>query len=62
MSKVHYVTCPSCSKRYYLDRLLHDLAVANPRQNLKCPFCKKVFEAQASIGKASPAGPAVATK
>ena len=43
MAKVHYVECSLCRKEYYLDRILYDVLLSNPRQNLKCPFCKKEF-------------------
>jgi uncharacterized Zn-finger protein len=51
MSKVHYVTCPSCAKRYYLDRLLHEIVISDPKQKLKCPFCKTVFATETPLGK-----------
>ena len=43
MAAVHYITCPKCLKRYYLDRLLYNIAKKNPEQKLKCPFCKTEF-------------------
>jgi transposase-like protein len=43
MAKVHYVECALCGKEYYLDRILSEVVEANPKQKLKCPFCKKEF-------------------
>ncbi len=43
MSSVYYVTCPACSKRYYLDRMLHAIVIRDPEQQVKCPFCKTEF-------------------
>ena len=43
MQKVYYVECPSCRKEYYLHRTLYEIAVVNPGQKLKCPFCKTDF-------------------
>jgi hypothetical protein len=44
MAKVSYVTCPSCHKDYYIDRILSDVLETNPNQILKCPFCKNEFK------------------
>jgi len=44
MAKVFYVTCPNCQKRYYLDRLLHEIVVSDPNQHLRCPYCKTEFK------------------
>ncbi len=43
MARVHYVECASCEKEYYVDRILEDAIAENPKQKLKCPFCKKEF-------------------
>jgi hypothetical protein len=43
MAKVHYVECSLCGKEYYLDLILSEVVEANPKQKLKCPFCKKEF-------------------
>ncbi len=44
MAKVHYIECAVCGKEYYLDRILAEVVEANPKQKLKCPFCKKEFQ------------------
>ena len=44
MAKVFYVTCPKCQKRYYLDRLLHEIVMRDPNQHLRCPYCKTEFK------------------
>lgn len=41
MPKVYYVECPDCHKEYYIHKSLYEVAVSNPGQKLKCPFCKK---------------------
>ena len=43
MAKVSYVTCTSCHREYYIDRILSDVLETNPDQPLKCPFCKQEF-------------------
>jgi len=43
MARVHYVECSLCGKEYYVDRILEEVLESNPKQKLKCPFCKKVF-------------------
>jgi len=43
MAKVHYVTCPFCRKEYYIDQILHEAILANPKQKLLCPYCRKEF-------------------
>lgn len=43
MARVHYVQCPSCQKEYYLDQILHEVVLVNPKQKLICPFCKREF-------------------
>src|SRR5262245_59521466 len=59
MAKVNYVECPSCHKDYYIDRILSEVLETNPKQNLKCPFCKQEFH----LGKNGPkAGAASRTK
>jgi len=50
MAKVSYVTCPSCHKDYYIDRILSDVLETNPNQILKCPFCKNEFKLGAKSG------------
>ena len=44
MAKVHYVTCPFCRKEYYIDQILYEAILANPRQKMLCPFCRKEFQ------------------
>ena len=65
MAKVSYVTCPSCHKDYYVDRILSDVLETNPNQMLKCPFCKQEFKLgekiEAATGNASKSGAASAT-
>ncbi len=46
MARVYYVTCPVCEKEYYLDQTLYKTSLSNPKQKLKCPFCKEVFLAE----------------
>lgn len=43
MAKVHYVTCPFCWKEYYIDQILFDAILENPKQKLLCPYCRKEF-------------------
>jgi len=43
MAKVHYVECSVCRREYYLDRILSDALIVNPRLKLRCPFCRKEF-------------------
>ncbi len=43
MARVNYVTCPSCGKDYYIERMLSKAMAANPRLQLRCPFCKQEF-------------------
>ena len=43
MARVNYVTCPSCGKDYYIERMLSKAMAANPRLQLCCPFCKQEF-------------------
>ena len=43
MAKVHYIECALCGKEYYLDRILAEVVEVNPKQKLKCPFCRKEF-------------------
>ena len=43
MPKVQYVQCPYCQKEYYLDQMLYDAILLNPKQKLICPFCKREF-------------------
>ena len=43
MAKVNYVACPSCHKEYYIDRIMSDALETNPKQILKCPYCKQEF-------------------
>lgn len=49
MATVHYVTCPSCQKEYYLDRNLSEAIAAKPMQKLKCPFCKLEFHLETKV-------------
>jgi len=43
MAKVNYVECPSCHREYYIDRILSAALETNPKQLLKCPYCKQEF-------------------
>lgn len=43
MAKVNYVTCPSCQKDYYIEKMLSKALAAKPGLMLKCPFCKLDF-------------------
>ena len=43
MARVNYVTCPSCGGDYYIERMLAKAMAANPRLQLRCPFCKTEF-------------------
>ncbi len=43
MAKVYYVKCPACQKEYYLEEMLYQTTLSNPKQKLTCPFCKKDF-------------------
>jgi len=54
MAKVHYVVCTSCRKEYYIDQILHEAILSNPKQKLKCPFCKKEFNWSLSQASATP--------
>lgn len=51
MSKVYYVTCPKCLKKYYMDELLYKIVIKNPKQNLKCPYCKSEFKSGGTFEK-----------
>ena len=44
MAKVNYVSCTSCHKEYYVDRILSDALIENPDLKLKCPFCRTEFQ------------------
>ena len=43
MATVHYVECTQCHKEYYLDQVLYEAATSDPKQKLRCPFCRKEF-------------------
>lgn len=43
MARVNYVTCPSCGRDYYIERMLSKAMANNPRLQLRCPFCKQEF-------------------
>jgi redox-regulated HSP33 family molecular chaperone len=43
MATVYYVDCKFCGKQYYIDANLYNIVKSNPKQLLKCPFCKKEF-------------------
>jgi len=44
MAKMFYITCPKCSQQYYLEDLLYNKLLLDPKSyQLKCPFCKKDF-------------------
>lgn len=43
MARVYYVQCKLCKKEYYVDQILYDAVISNPKQKLRCPFCKKDF-------------------
>ena len=58
MAKVNYVACPSCQREYYIDRILSDALEANPKQILKCPYCKTEFNLETKKSAESKAGAA----
>ena len=43
MARVNTVTCSSCGKDYYIEKMLSKAMAANPRLKLRCPFCKQEF-------------------
>lgn len=43
MARVNTVTCPSCGKDYYIEKMLSKAIAADPRLKLRCPFCKQEF-------------------
>ena len=51
MAKVFYVNCTNCSKRYYLDELLYQKILDDPKQKAKCPFCRKEFHPKLEVKK-----------
>lgn len=58
MARVNTVTCTSCGKDYYIEKMLTKAIAANPKLKLRCPFCKKEFvpraedaDAQASANR-----------
>ena len=46
MARVNTVTCSSCGKDYYIEKMLSKAIAANPRLKLRCPFCKQEFVAR----------------
>jgi len=58
MAKVNYITCPSCDREYYIDRILSEALEKNADQPLKCPYCKTTFNlgAKADAAKSKAAG------
>ena len=46
MARVNTVTCSSCGKDYYIEKMLSKAMAANPRLKLRCPFCKQEFVAR----------------
>jgi len=46
MARVNTVTCSSCGKGYYIEKMLSKAMAANPRLKLRCPFCKQEFVAR----------------
>ena len=50
MAKVNNVACPKCRGSFSIEKGLYQTATANPKQNLKCPFCKTEFPLQQSAG------------
>lgn len=50
MAKVNYVTCPSCHKDYYIEKMLSKALAAKPGLMLKCPFCKLDFNLEEKGG------------
>jgi len=44
MRTMNYVACARCGKEYYVEKNLARALAADPRQKLKCPFCKRDFE------------------
>lgn len=56
MARVNTVTCPSCGKDYYIEKMLAKAMAANPRLKLRCPYCKQEFVPGAENGgRAEPA-------
>ena len=51
MARVNTVTCTSCGKDYYIEKMLTKAMSANPKLKLRCPFCKQEF-----VPKADDAG------
>lgn len=43
MARVNTMTCPSCGKDYYIEKMLSKAMAANPKLTLRCPFCKQEF-------------------
>jgi hypothetical protein len=57
MARVNTVTCPSCGKDYYIERMLSKAMAANPQLHLRCPFCKHEFiPSKDGAGSKGPAG------
>ena len=56
MDKVSWVTCPKCSREYYLERSSY---AGRPDAECECPFCTHVFVAR--DGKPRPPLPVEAT-
>ncbi len=58
MARVNTVTCPSCGKDYYIEKMLSKAMAANPRLKLRCPFCKQEFvSGHESAGADTPVRP-----
>ena len=43
MARVNTVTCTSCSRDYYIEKMLSKAMAANSKLKLRCPFCKHEF-------------------
>ena len=58
MARVNTVTCTSCGKDYYIEKMLTKAMAADPQLKLRCPFCKQEFVPGAENGGAkAPARP-----
>jgi phage FluMu protein Com len=43
MARVNTVTCTSCGRDYYIEKMLAKAMAANQKLKLRCPFCKQEF-------------------
>ena len=55
MARVNTVTCTSCGRDYYIEKMLSKAMAVNPKLKLRCPFCKHEFvpKAEGAEAKAS---------